>query len=91
MPDPSVGERRPWPRALWLPRETVTVETPLGAIRLKVAWRGGQVVNAAPEFEDCARLAAAHSLPVKAVQALAADAYGALHRAGAIRPAERAS
>ena len=48
----------------------VTVETPIGAVRFKVASRDGRVVNAAPEFDDCARLAAAHSLPVKDVQAL---------------------
>ena len=52
-----------------LQREIVTVETPLGAVRFKVARRDGRVVNAVPEFEDCARLAAAHNLPVKEVQA----------------------
>ena len=59
-----------------LPREIVTVETPLGAIRFKVARRGGQVVNASPEFEDCARLAAAHGRTVKDVQALAIQCFG---------------
>src|SRR6185312_623829 len=39
-----------------LPRELVTVETPLGAVRFKVARRDGRVVNAVPEFEDCSRL-----------------------------------
>ena len=32
--------------------------TPIGPIRFKVAWRDGRVVNAAPEFDDCAKLAA---------------------------------
>jgi uncharacterized protein (TIGR00299 family) protein len=58
-----------------LQRELVTVETPLGAVRFKVARRDGRVVNAAPEFEDCARLAASHNLPVKEVQAIAFRAY----------------
>ena len=70
-----------------LPREIISVETPVGAIRFKVAWRGGRVINAAPEFEDCARLAAAHNLSVKAVQAMAVDAYGAARRANADGPA----
>jgi uncharacterized protein (TIGR00299 family) protein len=74
-----------------LPREIVTVETRLGAIRFKLARRGGDVINAAPEFEDCARLAAAHNLPVKSVYALAVDAYGAGRTARAGGPAERAS
>jgi uncharacterized protein (TIGR00299 family) protein len=59
-----------------LPREIVSVETPLGAIRVKLARRGGRIVNAAPEFDDCARIAAAHQVSVKAVQALAVRAYG---------------
>ena len=33
------------------------------------------MVNAAPEFDDCATLAAAHNLPVKEVQALATKAW----------------
>jgi uncharacterized protein (DUF111 family) len=60
-----------------LQRELVTVETPLGAVRVKVAWRNGRIVNAVPEFEDCAALARTHNLPVKDVQAIAAQAYGA--------------
>ena len=58
-----------------LDREMVTVETPLGAIRFKVASRGGQVLNASPEFDDCARIAAEKSLPVKDVQAVALAAW----------------
>ena len=41
----------------------------------------GRVINASPEFEDCARLAAAHNLPVKEVQALRrCKAYQAVSR-----------
>jgi len=60
-----------------LAREIVSVETPIGAVRFKVAWRDGRIVNAVPEFDDCARLAAAARLSVKDVQALAIQAYGA--------------
>ena len=35
----------------------LSVNTPLGAVRFKVARFGGSVVNAAPEFEDCQRIA----------------------------------
>jgi pyridinium-3,5-bisthiocarboxylic acid mononucleotide nickel chelatase len=59
-----------------LRREIVSVDTPLGAIRFKLAWRDGRVVNAVPEFEDCARIAAAGNLSVKQVQAVAVQAYG---------------
>jgi pyridinium-3,5-bisthiocarboxylic acid mononucleotide nickel chelatase len=58
-----------------LRREIVNVETPIGLVRFKVAWRDGRIVNAVPEFEDCARLATANNLPVKDVQALAVKAY----------------
>jgi uncharacterized protein (TIGR00299 family) protein len=74
-----------------LPREIVSVETPVGAVRFKVARRGGSVVNAAPEFEDCARLAAAHNLSVKAVQALALNAYGTSRPPATVEPARSAS
>jgi uncharacterized protein (TIGR00299 family) protein len=59
-----------------LQREIVQVETPLGVVRFKVASRSGHVLNVAPEFEDCARLAAQHGLPVKEVQAVAVQAFG---------------
>ena len=58
-----------------LDRETVTVQTPAGPIPIKVARRDGQVLNAAPEFDDCVRAAAASGRPVKEVQALAVRAF----------------
>jgi len=60
-----------------LERRFVTVQTPVGAVRMKIASRLGQVMNAAPEFEDCAALAAGAGLSVKEVQALAVQAYRA--------------
>jgi uncharacterized protein (DUF111 family) len=48
----------------------------VGTVRMKLAWREGKLVNAVPEFDDCAKLAAAHDLPVKEVQALAVKAWG---------------
>jgi uncharacterized protein (TIGR00299 family) protein len=58
-----------------LRREIVTVETPLGPVRVKVARRDNRVVNATPEFDDCAALASARQLSVKEVQAIAMKAY----------------
>jgi len=60
-----------------LDREIISVETPLGAVRFKLASRHGRIVNAVPEFEDCARLAREHSVAVKEVQTIAIQAYGA--------------
>ncbi len=58
-----------------LDREKVTVETPLGPVRFKIARRNGKVLNASPEFDDCARIAAATGTPIKDVQSAAMKSY----------------
>ena len=58
-----------------LDRETVSVATPLGAVRFKLARRDGRVLNASPEFDDCLRIATASGRPLKDVQALAMKSY----------------
>jgi uncharacterized protein (TIGR00299 family) protein len=58
-----------------LDREEVTVATPLGPVRVKVARRDGRILNASPEFDDCARIARERDVPVKEVQALAIKAF----------------
>ena len=60
-----------------LRRELVPVATRFGEVRCKVAQRGAAVVNVAPEFEDCVRLAERHGVPVKEVHAVAVTAYQA--------------
>lgn len=51
-----------------LAREFVDVQTQWGTVRIKIArWQSGKVANAAPEFEDCRRLAAEHSIPLKQI------------------------
>ena len=46
-----------------------------GVIRMKIAERDGHVLNAAPEFDDCVRVASATGQPVKSVQAAALRAW----------------
>ena len=58
-----------------LERELRTLDTPVGPIRFKVATRDGRVLNAAPEFEDVARAAAAAGMSIKDAQALAITAW----------------
>jgi hypothetical protein len=58
-----------------LPRELVSVTTRFGDVRCKVARRGADVTNIAPEFDDCVRLSDQHGVPVKDVQAAALQAY----------------
>jgi uncharacterized protein (DUF111 family) len=58
-----------------LDREKVTVTTAYGAVSIKVARRDGRVLKAAPEFDDCLRLAREASVPVKDVLAAAARSF----------------
>jgi uncharacterized protein (DUF111 family) len=58
-----------------LEREIRSIATPLGPIRFKIATRDGRVLNASPEFEDCAKAAAEHGVPIKDVQAIATKAW----------------
>jgi uncharacterized protein (TIGR00299 family) protein len=55
-----------------LARESVPVQTVLGVVRMKVSRLNGHVLNAAPEYEDCQRIAAERGVPLKQVFAEAA-------------------
>ena len=70
----TIGVRHEEMARTCLDRSVETVTTAYGDVRLKIARRNGQELNASPEFEDCARLAAEHGVPVKAVQAAAVKA-----------------
>lgn len=51
-----------------LAREFREVQTEWGPVRIKIArWPSGEIANAAPEYEDCRRIATAHSVPLKQV------------------------
>ena len=71
----TIGVRIYEARRKVLEREHVTAETTYGPVQVKVARRHGKVVNAAPEFEDCQRLATEKSVPLKQVIAAAEAAY----------------
>jgi pyridinium-3,5-bisthiocarboxylic acid mononucleotide nickel chelatase len=58
-----------------LDREAVPVSTPWGEVRIKVARQAGRVLNAQPEFDDVARLAGEHGVPIKDVHAHAMKAW----------------
>jgi hypothetical protein len=71
----TIGVRIYEARRKVLEREQVTVETPYGAVQVKVARHEGKVLNAAPEFDDCQRLAIEKSVPLKQVIGAAEAAY----------------
>ena len=58
-----------------LERRFETVQTPWGAVRMKLGTRGDAVLNAAPEFDDCRALAEKAGVPLKDVQAAALTAW----------------
>ncbi len=71
----TIGVRLHEARRLVLARDLVDVETPYGPVRVKVARDGSGVMNVAPEYEDCQRLAAEKSVPLKEVILAAQTAY----------------
>lgn len=58
-----------------LPRSFHRVETPWGPVSMKVAKAGDNIINAHPEYEDCASLAKQHGVALKAVTDYAKHAY----------------
>jgi uncharacterized protein (TIGR00299 family) protein len=71
----TIGVRYQETQRECLERQIRTLETSFGPVRFKVASRDGRVINAAPEFDDCARIASEQGLAVKDVQALALKAW----------------
>lgn len=56
-------------------RAFVVVETPFGPITLKQKIWQGEVIGAAPEYDECAAAARLHATPISQVYAAALDAY----------------
>ena len=71
----TLGVRIHHERRSCLDRAHTTVITPYGEVRIKLGSRNGEVLNAAPEFEDCRAAAAKHNVPLKLVQQTAIAAY----------------
>ena len=71
----TIGVRHHMVMREGLARAHVSVETELGPVRIKMANRGGQLMNASPEFSDCVRIATATGRALKDVQALAMRAF----------------
>lgn len=68
---PTLGVRYTLLNRRCLQREVQTVQTPYGAVRIKVAREGEQILHLAPEYDDCAHIARTHGLPLQQVMQLA--------------------
>ncbi|HYR42799.1 MAG TPA: nickel pincer cofactor biosynthesis protein LarC [Terriglobia bacterium] len=71
----TIGIRRHAVDRTTLEREFVEVDTTYGKVKIKVSRLDGEVVTAAPEYEDCARIAREKDVPLKQIQALALNSY----------------
>lgn len=58
-------------------RRAHSVPTPWGPLQGKLGWRRGEPAIFTPEFEDCARIARNHGIPLRVVYQLALSAYAA--------------
>ncbi|HXJ59475.1 MAG TPA: nickel pincer cofactor biosynthesis protein LarC [Verrucomicrobiae bacterium] len=63
----AFGVRRHQVERRKLRREQITVETPYGPVEVKLGRLDGQVVQAAPEYESCRRIAEQKRVPLKSV------------------------
>jgi uncharacterized protein (TIGR00299 family) protein len=63
----TFGVRRHKADRAKLRREAVTVETPWGPVAAKRGWRADGFEVVTPEYEDCARVARANGVPLRAV------------------------
>jgi uncharacterized protein (TIGR00299 family) protein len=71
----TFGIRRYTAERRKLRREFLTVQTPHGNVAVKVGKLDGKVVQAAPEFESCRKLAEQANVPIKQVYEAALRAF----------------
>jgi len=77
----TIGMRWRLENKVAMAREFVEVKTSLGKVRIKVArFKSGKIANAAPEYEDCRKIATEHSVPLKRVMEEAMQAYAKIHK-----------
>jgi uncharacterized protein (DUF111 family) len=73
----TLGVRYQPARRQVLERRTISVDVLGGQVRIKLGYRAGELINVAPEYEDCRKLAAASGAPVKLVYQQAVAAFWA--------------
>jgi len=77
----TLGVRQREEHRQTLARRWVSVSTPWGDVRMKIASMNGTVTNYAPEYEDCRRIAAEQQVPLKTVMQTATQSYLQEHTA----------
>ena len=72
----TFGVRRHLTERRKLMRESATVKTPYGEIQVKFGKLDGKIIQAAPEFESCKKLAEQSKVPLKQIYDAAKEALG---------------
>jgi uncharacterized protein (DUF111 family) len=57
-----------------LARKVIEVQTPYGQVRVKLGMLGSEIINIAPEYEDCKRLAEERGVALKEIYRAATEA-----------------
>jgi len=60
-----------------LPRESVSVHTQYGDVRIKLSRLNGRILHVVPEFDDCRKLAEERNVPLRRVLSEAMRSYEA--------------
>ncbi len=63
----SIGVRIKQVEKRFLPRKIVEVSTPWGSVKAKMCYLNGEMVNIAPEYEDCRRLSRETGVALKKI------------------------
>ncbi|MBX6315855.1 MAG: nickel pincer cofactor biosynthesis protein LarC [Isosphaeraceae bacterium] len=71
----TLGVRRYTVSRHKLNRRAAEVETPFGPVRGKLGWLDGRPPTFSPEYDDCARVAAAYGVPLREVYQAAHNAF----------------
>merc|ERR1711865_332197 len=75
----TLGVRRTAVDRFSVDRRWESVDTPYGAVKVKLGVRAGELVNAHPEFEDCLQVATTAGVPTQEVFIAAQVAFQAKH------------
>ena len=70
----TLGVRIQQVRRLKAQRVQQRIETPLGPMSVKVKRLGTRIISAAPEYEDCQRIALQRNMPLEEVYEVARQA-----------------
>lgn len=70
METTTLGTRKYQVQRSCLDRKVITIETPYGPVEVKQAFRNGQLIKSAPEYESCKTIAERENMPINEIYRL---------------------